>query len=108
MSASWRKRYIGITVPEHSIVVGIVLHLFRLFTDVGRRAAQELSALISNRSGNERYSIPLFVHPNFHQTIDPRDFAPAGVPLKFEPIVAGEQVYANFAKQRASWMKPAG
>lgn len=92
-------------VPEPDTVVINVGKLLTRWTNGRFKSALHR---VINRSGNERYSIPLFVHPNFHQTIDPRDFAPAGAPLKFEPIVAGEQVYANFAKQRASWMKPAG
>jgi len=41
--------------------------------------------------------------------IDPRDFAPAGTPVKFEPIVTGEAgLIANFAKETGLVMKPGG
>ena len=59
---------------------------------------------VVNRSGRERYSIPLFVHPSYHTRIDPMSLvgqAPAGE--DFEPIVAGERVYANFMARRPSW-----
>jgi len=58
---------------------------------------------VINTSGRERYSIPLFVHPDFRQVIDARDLAAPGAEIRFEPIVAGETVYANFARQRVSW-----
>lgn len=58
---------------------------------------------VVNTSGRERYSIPLFVHPDFRQVIDARDLAAPGTEIDFEPIVAGETVYANFARQRLSW-----
>lgn len=80
----------------------IVLNVGKLLTRWTNGQLKSALHKVVNRSGRERYSIPLFVHPNYHQVIDPRDFAGSDKP-KFEPIVAGEQVYSNFSRERKSW-----
>jgi len=80
----------------------IVLNVAKLLTRWTNGRLKSALHRVINRSGRERYSIPLFVHPNYHQVIDPRDFAGSEAP-RFEPIVAGEQVYKNFAGERKSW-----
>jgi len=80
----------------------IVLNVGKLLTRWTNGQLKSALHKVVNRSGRERYSIPLFVHPNYHQVIDPRDFAGSEAP-RFEPIVAGEQVYSNFARERKSW-----
>lgn len=80
----------------------IVLNVGKLLTRWTNGHLKSAMHRVINRSGRERYSIPLFVHPNYHQVIDPRDFAAAEEP-RFEPIVAGEQVYRNFSGERKSW-----
>ena len=87
-------------VPNPQAVVLNVAKLMTRWTNGRYRSAVHT---VVNRSGRERYSIPLFVHPDYHQVVDPRDFAGEGESLHFSPIVAGETVYANFAKQRVSW-----
>ncbi len=90
--------------PDPRTVVVNVAKLMTRWTNGRFRSALHR---VINRSGRERYSIPLFVHPSFHQVIDPADFARPDEPLRFEPIVAGRQVYENFARQRVSWKTPA-
>ncbi|MBN9412106.1 MAG: isopenicillin N synthase family oxygenase [Burkholderiales bacterium] len=80
----------------------IVLNVAKLLTRWTNGRLKSALHRVINRSGRERYSIPLFVHPNYHQVIDARDFA-AGEPVRFDPIVAGDQVYKNFAGERKSW-----
>jgi len=80
----------------------IVLNVGKLLTRWTNGRLKSALHRVVNTSGRERYSIPLFVHPNYHQVIDPRDFGGGEAP-RFEPIVAGEQVYANFARERKSW-----
>ncbi len=89
-------------VPDERAIVLNVAKLMTRWTN-----GQLKSALhrVVNRSGRERYSIPLFIHPNYHQVIDPRDFAGHEAP-RFEPIVAGQEVYGNFSRQRTSWSSP--
>jgi isopenicillin N synthase-like dioxygenase len=92
-------------VPDRAALVINVGKLLRRWTNGRYRAAMHM---VVNRSGRERYSIPLFVHPSWHTRIDPRSLlgeAPAGP--EFEPIVAGEQVYANFMARRKSWQEAA-
>ncbi len=89
-------------VPNAEAVVVNVGQLLTLWTNGRYRAALHR---VFNRSGSERYSIPLFLHPNFHQVVDARDFAAPGEAIRFEPIVAGQRVYANFARQRKSWQE---
>jgi hypothetical protein len=76
-------------------------------TPVGWSAQQSAAMhMVVNRSGRERYSIPLFVHPSYHTAIDPMTLvgeAPAGE--DFAPIIAGEQVYKNFMARRLSWQE---
>ncbi|QYU66947.1 hypothetical protein J4558_18565 [Leptolyngbya sp. 15MV] len=88
-------------VPNRDALVVNVGKLLKRWTNGRYRAALHT---VVNTSGRERYSIPLFVHPSWHTRIDPRTLVgeePAGP--AFEPIVAGEQVYRNFAAQRKSW-----
>ncbi len=88
-------------VPNRAAMVINVGKLLRRWTNGRYRAALHR---VVNSSGQERYSIPLFVHPSFHTVIDPQSLvgqAPAGA--DFAPIVAGEQVYANFLARRPSW-----
>ena len=88
-------------IPNRDAIVINVGKLLRRWTNGRYNAALHR---VVNVSGNERYSIPLFVHPSFRTVVDPRDLvgqAPAGP--DYEPIVAGERVYANFAKRRPSW-----
>ena len=92
-------------VPDPEAVVVNVGALLRRWTN-GRYAAA-LHRVI-NVSGRERYSMPLFMHPSFHTRIDPRtlvDETPATP--DFEAIVAGEEVFAGFRKERPSWTRPA-
>lgn len=87
-------------VPRPDAVVLNVAKLLTRWTNGRYRSALHR---VINTSGRERYSMPLFVHPDFHQVIDPRDLVGGEPDPRFAPIVAGEQVYANFARQRASW-----
>ena len=81
----------------------VVLNVAKLLTRWTNGRFKSALHRVINTSGRERYSIPLFVHPDFHQVIDPRDLVGGEPDPRFPPIVAGEQVYANFAMQRVSW-----
>ncbi|MGE0253115.1 MAG: isopenicillin N synthase family dioxygenase [Alphaproteobacteria bacterium] len=87
-------------VPNPDAVVVNVAKLMTRWTNGRFKSAMHR---VTNTSGRERYSIPLFVHPDYRQVIDARDLAAPGEEIRFEPIVAGETVYANFARQRVSW-----
>jgi isopenicillin N synthase-like dioxygenase len=91
-------------VPDPAAIVVNVGQLLRRWT--GGRYAAALHQVV-NRSGRERYSMPLFVHPAFHTVIDPATLVgtrPAGE--EYAPIVAGERVYANFQARSRSWQAP--
>lgn len=88
-------------VPNPSAIVVNIGKLLRHWTNGRYNAALHQ---VINRSGNERYSIPLFVHPSFRTVIDPQALVgEAPSRPEFAPIVAGDRVYANFAKRRPSW-----
>lgn len=92
-------------VPNRDAMVINVGKLLRRWTNGRYKAALHK---VVNTSGRERFSIPLFVHPSYHTSIDPMSLvgqAPSGP--DFAPIVAGEQVYANFKARRASWQDTA-
>jgi isopenicillin N synthase-like dioxygenase len=91
--------WIGVEPDPASVIVNVG-RLLRLWTN-GRYT----SAIhrVVNRSGRSRQSIPLFMHPNFHQRVDPADFAAPGEKVRFEPVIAGEHTYSDFARQRPSW-----
>jgi isopenicillin N synthase-like dioxygenase len=88
-------------VPNREAMVINVGKLLRRWTNGRYQAAMHK---VVNRSGRERYSIPLFVHPSHSTRIDPLTLvgqAPAGP--DFAPITAGEEVYRNFMARRLSW-----
>ncbi|MBE9606369.1 isopenicillin N synthase family oxygenase [Acetobacteraceae bacterium H6797] len=88
-------------VPDPQAIVVNVGKLLRRWTNGRFNAALHQ---VVNSSGRERYSIPLFVHPSYNTVIDPMTLvgeAPKGE--EFTPIVAGEQVFANFLARRPSW-----
>lgn len=93
-------------VPDPKAIVVNVGKLLRRWTNGRFNAALHQ---VVNSSGRERYSIPLFVHPSYNTRIDPMTLlgeAPAGE--EFAPIIAGEQVFANFLARRPSWkLEPA-
>ncbi len=61
---------------------------------------------VLNLSGNDRYSVPLFLHPSFNTVVDPRDLIGAAADsVRFPPQVAGETVFASFAEIRKSWQE---
>jgi isopenicillin N synthase-like dioxygenase len=93
----------GTWLPVYPDPEAIVVNVGKLLTRWTNGRYKSALHQVINRSGRERYSMPLFMHPSFHQKIDPADFARPGEELHFEPIVAGEQVYANFSRQRQSW-----
>ncbi|WP_431283032.1 isopenicillin N synthase family dioxygenase [Humitalea sp. 24SJ18S-53] len=91
--------------PDRAAIVVNVGKLLRRWT--GGRYAAALHQVV-NRSGRERYSLPLFVHPSFHTLIDPMTLVGQQPPGDdFAPIVAGEKVYANFKGRSVSWQQPA-
>ena len=93
-------------LPDPAAVVVNVGKMLRHWT--GGRYTAALHQVV-NRSGRDRYSIPLFVHPGLRTVVDPRDVV-VGRDLDpgYPPIVAGEAVRASFAATRASWQQGEG
>ena len=52
---------------------------------------------VVNRSGRERYSMPVFFDPNWDTVIDPRACnLPAGEPARYAPVGAGDHIRGRF------------
>ncbi len=52
---------------------------------------------VINRSGRERYSIPVFYDPDWETVIDPAEVTGRSAgPAKYPPVVAGEHIRARF------------
>ncbi len=91
-------------VPNPDAIVVNCGSLLRRWTN-GRYAAALHRVL--NSSGRERYSIPLFMHPSYTTRIDPATLVgevPSGP--DFQPIVAGQEVFEGFKRDRPSWSAP--
>jgi isopenicillin N synthase-like dioxygenase len=59
---------------------------------------------VVNRSGRDRFSIPLFVHPNADTLIDPSHLPGAGeTRAEHSPVISGEYLIERFSQYRASW-----
>ena len=87
--------------PDPEAVVVNVGKMLRHWTAGRYQAALHR---VINRSGRDRYSIPLFVHPGYHTVVDPRELPGAGHAVAdYPPIVAGDAVNASFATTRKSW-----
>jgi isopenicillin N synthase-like dioxygenase len=52
---------------------------------------------VVNRSGRERYSMPVFFDPNWETMVDPRECGlPAGDAPHYPPVIAGEHIRGRF------------
>lgn len=52
---------------------------------------------VVNRSGRERFSIPVFFDPDWETVVDPAPIAArARTPVRYPPVVAGEHIRARF------------
>lgn len=85
--------------PRRGAVIVNVGQLMTRWTNGRFRSAVHR---VINDTGNERFSIPQFHHPDFRTVVDPRDLS-SGTDVLYEPVVAGEFVATGFSRERASW-----
>jgi isopenicillin N synthase-like dioxygenase len=91
--------WIGVE-PDQASVICNVGRLLRRWTN--NRYTSAIYRVV-NRAGQSRQSIPLFVHPGFHQVVDAADLARPAEEIRFDPVIAGPFTYEDFAIQRPSW-----
>lgn len=60
---------------------------------------------VINRSGNKRYSIPVFYDPSSESIIDPVDFGMAKAQSNYEPIATGEYIMGRNKKSFSQFKK---
>ena len=98
------RRWIPIEPNPRAIIVNIGKLMTR-WTDGRYKAALHR---VINRSGHERLSIPLFLHPDYHTRIDPADmpWSVAGQ-TRFQPAIAGDQLVRAFSNRNQSWKEAA-
>jgi isopenicillin N synthase-like dioxygenase len=59
---------------------------------------------VVNRSGRDRFSIPLFVHPNADTLVDPSHLPGVSETTRnYPPVISGEYLIERFSQYRASW-----
>ncbi len=94
----------GTWIPVAPDPAAVVVNVGKMLRHWSAGRYQAALHRVINRSGRDRYSIPLFVHPGYHTVVDPRDLPGAGTDVAdYPPIVAGDTVNASFATTRKSW-----
>ena len=93
-------RWVGVPPLPGSLVVNIG-ELMTRWTNGRLRSTLHR---VVNRSGRDRFSIPLFVHPNADTRVDPRDLPGVSeATAQYEPVISGEYLVSRFAGYRESW-----
>ena len=93
-------RWIGVPPKPGSLVVNIG-ELMTRWTNGRLRSTLHR---VVNRSGRNRFSIPLFVHPNADTRVDPCDLPGiTEATAQYEPIISGEYLVSRFSGYRESW-----
>ncbi len=99
-----RRHWIPLA-PDTSAIIVNIGKLMTRWTDGRYKSALHR---VINRSGHERMSIPLFLHPDYRTVINPADMPGArpGV-TRFQPAVAGDQLVRAFSNRNKSWKETA-
>jgi isopenicillin N synthase-like dioxygenase len=60
---------------------------------------------VINRSGNKRYSIPVFYDPDTDAIVDPRDLGVSEADAKYPPVKAGEHIAGRNRKNFSQYQE---
>ena len=94
--------------PVPPVPGSLVVNIGELMTRWSNGRLRSTLHRVINRSGRDRFSIPLFLHPNVDTPIDPRSWpGVSDAEARFAPVSSSAYLADRFAQYRVSWSETA-